>query len=61
MSSSHLINCVLVASPNNRAMNFHILLQGKNRIIDTTALIDSGATRNFMDIRLLSLDDFTLV
>ena len=42
-------------------MSFPTSLQGKNKIIDTTALIDSGATGNFMDIHLLSLDDFTLV
>ena len=42
-------------------MSFPISLQGKNKTIDTTTLIDSGATGNFMDICLLSLDDFTLV
>ena len=61
MSSSHSINCVLVATPSNRTMSFPILLQGKNKTVDTTTLIDSGATRNFMDIHLLSLDEFTLI
>ena len=61
MSSSHLINRVLVASPSNRTMSFPISLQGKNKTVNTTALIDSGATGNFMDIFLLSLDNFTLV
>ena len=42
-------------------MSFPILLQGKNKTIDTTALIDFGATRNFMDMHLLSLDGFTLI
>ena len=42
-------------------MTFPILLQGKNKTIDTSALIDSGATRNFMDLRLLSRDNFVLV
>ena len=42
-------------------MSFPILLQGKSKTIGTTALIDSGATGNFMDIRLLSLDNFTLI
>ena len=42
-------------------MSFPILLQGKSKTIDTTTLIDSGATGNFMDVRLLSLDNFTLV
>ena len=61
MSSSHLINRVLVALPNNRSMSFPISLQGKNKTVDTTTLIDSGATGNFMDVCLLSLDDFTLI
>ena len=42
-------------------MSFSISLQGKNKTINTSALIDSGATRNFMDIHLLSLDNFTLI
>ena len=61
MSSSHLVNHILVALPNNRSMSFPISLQGKNKTADTTALIDSGATGNFMDICLLSYDNFTLV
>ena len=61
MSSSHSINHVLVALPNNRSMSFRILLQGKSKIVDTTTLIDSGATGNFMDVHLLSLDNFTLI
>ena len=61
MSSSHLINRVLVALPNNRSMSFPISLQGKSKTIDTTVLINSGATGNFMDIHLLSLNNFTLV
>ena len=42
-------------------MSFPILLQGKGKTVDTTALIDSGATGNFMDVHLLSLDNFTLI
>ena len=42
-------------------MTFPITLQGKNKIVDTSALIDSGATGNFMDLRLLSRDNFVLV
>ena len=42
-------------------MSFPISLHGKSNIVDTTALIDSGATGNFMDICLLSLDNFTLI
>ena len=61
MSSSLTLDHVLVANPNNRSMTFPISLQGKNKIIDTSALIDSGATGNFMDLRLLSQDNFVLV
>ena len=42
-------------------MSFPILLQGKSKTVNTTTLIDSGATGNFMDICLLSLDNFTLI
>ena len=42
-------------------MTFPISLQGMNKIVDTSALIDSGATGNFMDLRLLSRDNFVLV
>ena len=42
-------------------MSFPILLQGKSKTVDTTTLIDSGATGNFMDVCLLSLNNFTLI
>ena len=42
-------------------MNFPISLQGKTKTVDTTTLIDSGATGNFMDVPILSLDNFTLI
>ena len=61
MSPSLTLDHVLVAGPNNRSMTFPITLQGKNKIIDTSALIDSGATGNFMDLQLLSRDNFVLV
>ena len=47
--------------PSNRNMRFPISLQGKNKTVNTTMLIDSGATGNFMDICLLSFDNFTLI
>ena len=50
MSPSLTLDRVLVASPNNRSMTFPILLQGKNQTIDTSALIDSRVTGNFMDL-----------
>ena len=61
MSPSLTLNRVLVASPNNRSMTFPIMLQGKNKTVDTSALIDSRATGNFMDLQLLSRDNFVLV
>ena len=42
-------------------MTFPITLQGKNKTVDTSALINSRATGNFMDLRLLSQDNFVLV
>ena len=60
MSPSLTLDHVLVANPNNRSMSFLILLQGKNKTVDTSALIDSGATGNFMDLRILSKDNFIL-
>ena len=42
-------------------MSFPISLQGKSKTVETTTLIDSGATGNFMDVHLLSLDNFTLI
>ena len=61
MSPSLTLDRVLVANPSNRSMTFPILLQGMNKIVDTSALIDSGATGNFMDLQLLSRDNFILV
>ena len=60
MSPSLTLDRVLVAT-NNRSMTFPIMLQGKNKTIDTSALIDSGATGNFMDLRLLFRDNFVLI
>ena len=42
-------------------MTFPISLQGKTKTINTSALIDSGATGNFMDLHLLSHDNFVLI
>ena len=61
MSPSLTLDRVLVANPNNRSMTFPISLQGKNKIVDTSALIDSRVTGNFMDLRLLSQDNFVLI
>ena len=53
MSSLHHSDNVLVAPVNNRTMCLPIQLQGIKKIIDITALIDSGATGNFIDPHLL--------
>ena len=42
-------------------MTFPITLQGETKIVDTCVLIDSGATGNFMDLCLLSQDNFILI
>ena len=42
-------------------MTFPISLQGKNKTVGTSALIDSRATGNFMDLQLLSQDNFVLI
>ena len=42
-------------------MNFPTSLQGKSKTVNTTTLIDSGVTGNFMDVHLLSLNHFTLI
>ena len=51
---------VLVASPNERTLRFPIKLLVGTQSVETTALIDSGATRNFIDLGLLSLANFPL-
>ena len=51
---------VLVASPNERTLRFPVKLLIGQQTIETTALIDSGATGNFIDLRLLSLANFPL-
>ena len=53
MSSLHHSDNVLVAPVNNRTMHLPIQLQGIKKTIDTTALINSGATDNFIDPHLL--------
>ena len=60
MSSLPHSDNVLVAPVNNRTMCLPIQLQGIKKTIDTTALIDLGATGNFIDPCLLSLGIFKL-
>jgi hypothetical protein len=60
MSSSRNSPYVLVASKNERTLHFPVKLLVNNQIVETTTLIDSGATGNFLDLGLLSLANFPL-
>ena len=60
MSSLLSSDNVLVAPLNNRTIHLPIQLQGIKKTINTTALIDSGAIRNFIDPRLLPLGIFKM-
>ena len=57
---SPITSHVLVASPNERTLRFPIKLLVGQQTVETTALIDSGATGNFIDLGLLSLANFPL-
>jgi hypothetical protein len=59
-SFSHSLSHVLVASKNERTLRFPVKLCVGHQIVETTALIDSGATGNFLDLGLLSLANFPL-
>ena len=59
-SSSHDLSHVLIALPNERTINLPIKLATGTQIVETTALIDCGATGNFIDISLLSKANFPL-
>ena len=48
MSSSHDLSHVLVALPNERTIRLPIKLATGTQIVETTALIDCGTTRNFI-------------
>ena len=60
MSSSLNIDNVLVALRNNRTLRLPIVLQGLKQTVNTTALINLGATGNFMDPHLLPKGIFKL-
>ena len=55
------LNHVLVVSQENRTLHLPISLHGIKQTVDTTALIDSGATGNFIDPRLLPKGTFKLL
>ena len=55
MYSSHIMNHVITALPNERTMRIPIRLSNGTQIVETTTLVDCGATRNFIDVGLLCL------
>ena len=59
MSSSQ-VNHVLTALPNERTLCIPVKISVNNQIIDTTVIIDCGATGNFIDPRLTTLTKFPL-
>ena len=54
------MNHVLVALPNERTIRIPIRLSVGNQIVETTAVVDCGATGNFIDLELISLAEFPL-
>ena len=60
MLPSQFLSHVLVASDNERTLRFPVKLLLGKQIVETTALIDSRATGNFIDLGLLSLVHFPL-
>ena len=54
------MNHVITALPNKRTMCIPIRLSNGTQIIKTTALVDCGATRNFIDVSLLCLLELPL-
>ena len=57
---SQSLSHVLVAPDNERTLRFPVKLLIGKQTVETTALIDSGATGNFIDLGLLSLANFPL-
>ena len=60
MYSSHIVNHVIIALPNERTMCISIRLSNGTQIIKATTLVNCGATRNFIDISLLCLLELPL-
>ena len=60
MLPSPTISHVLVAPSNERTLRFPIKLLVGTQTVETSALMDSGATGNFIDLGLLSLANFPL-
>ena len=60
MYSSHIVNHVITALPNERTMHIPIRLSNGTQIVETTTLVDCGATGNFIDVSLLCLLELPL-
>ena len=60
MYSSHIVNHVITALPNERTLHIPIRLSNRTQIIETTTLVDCGATGNFIDVSLLRLLELPL-
>ena len=60
-SSSHEVNHVLIALPNERTIHIPIRLSVDNQIVETTTIIDCGTTGNFIDRKLIALAKFPLL
>ena len=60
MLPSQSLSHVLVAFDNKRTLHFPVKLLIGKQTIETTALINSGATGNFINLSLLSLANFPL-
>ena len=60
MYSSHIVNHVITALPNKRTMCIPIRLSNGTQIVETTTLVDCGATGNFIDVGLLCLLELPL-
>ena len=60
MPSSHVLACVLVALPNKRTICIPVKLIMGPKIINITAIINCGATGNFIDIGLFSQINLSL-
>ena len=57
---SQSLSHVLVAPDNERTLRFPVKLLIGKQTVETTTLIDFGATGNFIDLGLLSLVNFPL-
>ena len=59
MSSSQ-VNHVFTALSNERTLRIPVSISVNNQIIETTAIIDCGATGSFIDPELVALAEFPL-